>query len=255
MPNSGCSPPECCHLTNSDFEMLSCECQTMLAKRNAFIDSSSALTLSMVSLASVSRSSLGLVVILSMVSRTSTSKTFLASDCHLVNNIAHLKCSRRGSCRSASSQTVRNCVPMFTSLLLLVDVSEKFCMPCNHYPTEKRRCSSPLRGARFGLSTLFICLVCIILQPQARHINMGCFMRPIPRLWRMCSVAFASITITDFIVYPKSLIIDTMPFDSHAPRAAAYNDASTLLLAIFSLCVHMLATCDCRSVSHQRWKN
>ena len=78
---------------------------------------------------------------------------------------------------------------------------------------------------------------------------------PIPRLWRMCSVAFTSITITDFNVHPESLIIDTMPFDSHAPRAAAYNDASTLLLAIFSLCVYMLATCDCRSVSHQRWKN
>ena len=61
-----------------------------------------------------------------------------------------------------------------------------------------------------------------------------CFNFPIPCLWKMCSVAFASIAHTGLISCPKSLNNGTIPFDSDAPNAAAYSSASAQLLAMLS---------------------
>ena len=56
-----------------------------------------------------------------------------------------------------------------------------------------------------------------------------CYNFPIPCLWRMCSVAFASMASTGFFSYRGSLSNDTIPFDSDAPNAARYSSASALL--------------------------
>ena len=85
-----------------------------------------------------------------------------------------------------------------------------------------------------------------------------CFSFPIHCLWRMCSVAFASMANTGFFSYPKSLSNDTIPFDSDAPNAAAYSSASALLLAMifcfrvcaFKACSPSITTPACH---HSFW--
>ena len=65
------------------------------------------------------------------------------------------------------------------------------------------------------------------------------FNLPIPCRWRMCSVAFASMTNTGFATKHKSHIILWTPVASDAPNAAACSSASALLLAmIFCFLVH-----------------
>ena len=67
-----------------------------------------------------------------------------------------------------------------------------------------------------------------------------CFNFPIPCLWRICSVAFASMANTGFFSYTKSLNNDTILFDSDAPNAAACSSASALLFAMI-LCLRVYA--------------
>ena len=53
----------------------------------------------------------------------------------------------------------------------------------------------------------------------------------IPCLWRMCSVAVASMTNAGFTAKPRSHIMLWNPFASDAPNAAAYSSAPALLFA------------------------
>ena len=68
-----------------------------------------------------------------------------------------------------------------------------------------------------------------VLNLQICHIYFG---RQMPCLWRLCSVVFASAAGACFTSYPGSHSIDTVPFDSHAPSAAARNSDSALHLAM-----------------------
>ena len=74
--------------------------------------------------------------------------------------------------------------------------------------------------------------------------SMCCFNFPIPCLWRMCSVAFASMASNGFTAKPKSHIMLWTPFASDAPNAAAYSSASALLYAMtFCLRVYAFMVC------------
>ena len=71
-----------------------------------------------------------------------------------------------------------------------------------------------------------------------------CFMRPIPGLWRMCSMALASVTNTSFILRIRSrtsstrfLLTLTLPMLQR-----------TLVLLALVACVCMLLTFGCRTV-------
>ena len=64
-----------------------------------------------------------------------------------------------------------------------------------------------------------------------------CFNFPIPCLWRMCSVVFASMASTDFTAKPSHT---SCSFASDAPNAAAYSSASALLFAM-TFCLRVCA--------------
>ena len=66
-----------------------------------------------------------------------------------------------------------------------------------------------------------------ILSPQ--YATSMCFNLPIPCLWRMCSVAVASMANTSRNPDPSKT---TQFLVSDAPNAAAYSSASALLLAM-----------------------
>ena len=75
-----------------------------------------------------------------------------------------------------------------------------------------------------------------------------CFILPLQCQWKMCSVAFATMTNIGFTAKPKSRIMPSTPFASDAPIAAASSSASALLLAMI-LCFLVYAFKRCRPTS------
>ena len=73
--------------------------------------------------------------------------------------------------------------------------------------------------------------------------SMRRFKVPMPCLWSMCSVAFASIFSTDIFSYPRSFNCNTIPFSSDALSAAAHCSDSALLL-VMNYCLRVYARHD-----------
>ena len=103
-------------------------------------------------------------------------------------------------------------------------------MLCNHCFAEWFRS----RSATFSsLLTVWTRNFCDLLSScPHKYVTSMYFSFPIHCLWRMCSVAFASMFNTSFTAKPKSRIMLWTPFASDAPNAAAYSSASALFFAM-----------------------
>ena len=94
-----------------------------------------------------------------------------------------------------------------TAVYLTPNVTESFCMPRHHRLTE-------CLGALVSHSVLALDPFDLTSSCNHNGATSMCVLRPVPCLWRTCSVASASTTNPSFIVNPRSHIIDTTPSDS-----------------------------------------